>query len=128
MFHVFEDSLSEFTRFCAAHRRDGEGVKGMLGLFKLQCFELVMLYVKLIKDEEDTFELLKMRALCRCLLNLALAHPRNNLFLAKFRALMSVLKVHCVAQLRFMTLECAMLRRFQAFYVDASRRGECRWW
>merc|ERR1712129_374241 len=88
-----------------------------------------MLFVKLTEaqrmgqseEAEGLLKGLEMDALCRCVLDLAFAHSTNNLFLSKFRALMGVLKVHCVAQLKYLVVECAMMARFQQFYEDASR-------
>ena len=63
----------------------------------------------------------KLRALCRWLLDLAQTHPRNDLFLAKFRAFVDSAELQ-----RFLTVKCVMLSRFRAFYADATRpRRRC---
>ena len=89
------------------------------GLYRLQCLKLLMLYIDLSLKRKIKFEQLginNLNDLCKALIEMALIHINNNLFLVQFRKFISTLDKYAIDTLRFMMIDCEMLKRFITFY------------
>lgn len=87
-----------------------------LGLYRLKCFELFMVYVRLaVKRKIVVYE--NMNVLCKGLIEMALVHINNNLFLVLFKELIDVLNGdQYINYLKYMIVECEMMDKFVQFY------------
>eukprot|EP01083_Nonionella_stella_P000977 2806_1 len=93
-----------------------------IGMIKSNCFELLMLYMNVIKMQDEKFVIPDMKRLCRSLLNMVFMHSHNNIFLNTFRAFMSVLSTYCVDDLKYMVVDCKMVLRFMQYYDNKEVR------
>ncbi len=90
--------------------------KKTLGLHRLNCIELLMLYIDIIKIENDSLPIANIDCLCRALLDMVFVFDEHSIFLAKFRMFVSIMNVHWVEQLEYMFIECRMVHRFMEYY------------
>ena len=93
--------------------------KKPLGLYRLKCMKLLMLYIDLCLKQKMKFNELcitNLNDLCKNLIDMALIHINNNLFLVQFRKFIIILDKYDIDSLKYMIDDCKMLQRFIEFY------------
>ena len=90
MFPLFEETLNKYGAYlpliiheiiCDVVDNDDNPKKQPVGLIKMQCVELLMLYIDLIKLKNDNFVIPNINNLCQSLLKMAFIHWYNFFFL-----------------------------------------------
>merc|ERR1712154_8808 len=65
-------------------------------------------------------------SLCEAMVEMALVHIDNNLFLVQLRRFVELLQRHCAKKLEFLMVKCGMVQRFIAFYEQSTRPSALR--
>eukprot|EP01084_Bolivina_argentea_P092128 165783_1 len=94
-------------------------IRNPLGIFRLKCFELLILYIEISLKRKIKFNglgITNINILCKGLIDMTFIHINNNLFLVKFRDFINILNKHCVNYLKYMIIECIMVDRFIQYY------------
>ena len=88
--------------------------------YRLKCLELLVLLMQTMMKRTKQFGDIGMGQsvdiLCKSMVEMALLHINNNLFLVQLKRFVDILGKHCNEKLKYLMVECGMVSRFIAFY------------